>query len=139
MCVVVDIYSRRALTVVVEGEWATIKKGGNAMTIQISLAIVVSIISLCFSAYFGLRNNKRSDTKDLEERVKSDTRINMKLDNISVAVADVKKEVASMREDIASHNGRLIKLEASAKSAHRRIDFMEKCSGIDTRERSREE
>ena len=99
MCVVVDIYSRRALTVVVEGEWATIKKGGNAMTIQISLAIVVSIISLCFSAYFGLRNNKRSDTKDLEERVKSDTRINMKLDNISVAVADVKKEVASMMGD----------------------------------------
>lgn len=139
MRVVVDIYSRRALTVVVEGEWATIKKGGNAMTIQISLAIVVSIISLCFSAYFGLRNNKRSDTKDLEERVKSDTRINMKLDNISVAVEDVKKEVASMREDIASHNGRLIKLEASVKSAHHRIDFMEKCSGIDTRERSREE
>lgn len=123
----------------VVGEWTIIKKGGIAMTIQVSLAIVVSIVSLCFSTYFGLRSNKRSDTKDLEERVKSDTRINMKLDSISEAVADVKKEVASMREDIASHNGRLIKLEASVKSAHHRIDYMEKCVNVDTRDRPRED
>lgn len=114
-------------------------KGGKSMTIQATIAIIVSIVSLCFSAYFGMKNNKRSDTKELEERIKSDTRINMKLDNISETVSDVKKEVTSMRKDIASHNDRLIKVEASVKSAHHRIDYMEKLTNIDTRDRQREE
>ena len=73
------------------------------MTIEISTAIIISVVSVAFSIFFGLKNNKRSDTKDIEERVKQNTKINMKLDNIS-----------SLSEDIKS-----------VKSAHRRIDTLE--------------
>lgn len=90
------------------------------MTIEI--ALLISIVSVCFSVYFGLKNNKRTDTKDIEERVKENTRINTKLDNIGQDTREIKSEISSMREDIKSHNDKIIKLEESAKQAHHRID-----------------
>jgi septal ring factor EnvC (AmiA/AmiB activator) len=92
---------------------------------QIELAILISIVSVVFSIFFGLKNNKRSDTKDIEERVRNDTKINVKLDNISQTTQDIKNEIASMRDDIKSHNDRIIKVEESVKQAHKRLDIME--------------
>lgn len=93
------------------------------MTIEI--AVLISVVSVVFSVYFGLKNNKRTDTKDIEERVKEDTRINMKLDNIGFTTQDIKAELSSVREEIKSHGDRLIKVEESVKSAHHRLDGVE--------------
>lgn len=93
------------------------------MTIEI--ALLISVVSVAFSIFFGLKNSKRTDTKDIEERVKENTRINIKLDNIGQTTQDIKAEVSSMRDDIKSHNERLIKLEESCKSAHHRLDGLE--------------
>lgn len=65
------------------------------MTIEISTAIIISVVSVAFSIFFGLKNNKRSDTKDIEERVRQNTQINMKLDNISSLSEDIKSEIFS--------------------------------------------
>lgn len=89
---------------------------------QVELALLISIVSVAFSIFFGMKNNKRSDTKEIEERVKTDTIINTKLDNIVSTMQDVKNEIASMRNDIQSHNDRLIKVEESVKQAHKRLD-----------------
>lgn len=97
-------------------------KGGTYMTIEISTAIIVSVLSLGFSVFMGLKNNKRTDVKDIEERVKNDTRINMKLDNIAESINAVKDEVLEMRGEISSHNDKIIKLEESVKQAHKRIN-----------------
>ena len=94
------------------------------MTIEI--ALLLSIVSVAFSIFFGLKNNKRTDVKDIEERVKENTRINIKLDNIGQTTQDIKAEISSMRDDIKSHNDRIIKLEESCKSAHHRIDGLAK-------------
>lgn len=96
------------------------------MTIEISTAIIISVVSVAFSIFFGLKNNKRSDTKDIEERVRQNTKINMKLDNISSLSEDIKSEIYQMKDKLDSHNGRIIKLEDGVKSAHRRIDTLEK-------------
>lgn len=93
------------------------------MTIEV--ALLISMVSVAFSVYFGLKNSKRTDTKDIEERVKENTRINTKLDNITQTTQDIKSEISSMRDDIKSHNDRLIKVEESAKQAHHRIDGIE--------------
>lgn len=92
---------------------------------QVEIAVLISIVSVAFSVFFGLKNNKRSDTKDIEERVRNDTRINLKLDNISQTTQEVRNEVTSMREEIKLHNDRLIKVEESAKQAHKRLDTIE--------------
>lgn len=79
------------------------------MTIEI--ALLISIVSVAFSIYFGLKNGKRSDTKDIEQRVRENTLINSKLDNISSTTQEIKIELTSMRKDIKDHEERLIKIE----------------------------
>lgn len=93
---------------------------------SIEIALLISIVSVCFSVFFGLKNNKRSDTKDIEERVKDNTRINMKLDNIASNTTEIKNEVSEMRKEINLHGDRIIKVEESVKSAHHRLDGLEK-------------
>jgi predicted nuclease with TOPRIM domain len=96
------------------------------VTIEISTAIIISVLSLGFSVFMGLKNSKRTDTKDIEERVKENTRINMKLDGITSNTAEIKAELSEMRKEINSHDSRLVKIEESVKSAHHRIDGIEK-------------
>ena len=95
------------------------------MTIEISTAIIISVLSLGFSVFMGLKSNKRTDTKDIEERVKENTRINMKLDAISNNTTDIKNEVSEMRKEINSHDSRIVKVEESVKSFHHRLDGIE--------------
>lgn len=105
-----------------------IMKGGISMPI----AVIISIISVAFSVFFGLftlglnlKNNKKSDNAELTERVKENTRINMKLDTISSNTTEIKNEVTEMRKELNSHDNRIIKVEESVKSAHHRIDGLE--------------
>lgn len=93
------------------------------MTVE--LALVVSIVSVAFSIFFGLKNNKRTDTKDIEERVKENTRINVKLDDIASNIREVKAEIGTLKDDIKNHNDRIIKVEESAKQGHKRLDTLE--------------
>lgn len=86
------------------------------------IAILISIVSVVFSIFFGMKNSKRTDTKDIEERVKQNTKINMKLDNINSTTQDIKSQLSSVRSDIQKHNDKLIVLDQSCKQAHKRID-----------------
>lgn len=95
------------------------------------VAIIISIISVAFSIFFGIvslvlniKNNRRTDNSDLEDRVRENTRINMKLDAISSNTKDIKDEVVEMRKELNSHDNRIIKVEESVKSLHHRVDEM---------------
>jgi peptidoglycan hydrolase CwlO-like protein len=92
---------------------------------QVEVAFLISVVSVVFSIFFGLKNNKRSDADDIKERVRQDTVINTKLDTITQTIQDVRNEITSMRNDIQMHNDRIIKVEESCKQAHRRLDTME--------------
>ena len=93
------------------------------MTIELSTAIIISVLSLGFSVYIGLKNSKRTDTKDIEERVKENTRINMKLDTILDTINEMKSERSEI--ELAEHEQKLTKVEASTASAHHRLDGIE--------------
>lgn len=90
------------------------------MTIEI--ALLISIVSVVFSVFFGLKNNKKSDQKEIADRIARDTRTDMKLDEISSNVRDVKETVKNIQNDIKDHEGRIVKLEASHKAEHKRLD-----------------
>ena len=76
------------------------------MTIEV--ALLISIVSVAFSIFFGLKNSKKSDEKDIAEKIARDTRTDMKLDEIS--------------KDVKDHEGRIVKLEANYKAEHKRLD-----------------
>ena len=100
------------------------------MTFEITLAVLVSIISLSFSVYMGLKNNKKTDEKEVAQRIERETRMDMKLNEISNDVKEVKETVKSIQNDVKDHEGRIVKLEASYKAEHKRLDEVFRMFGI---------
>lgn len=100
---------------------------------NIELTVLISMFSVAFAVYFGLKGNKRADTKDITERVKSDTIVNVKLDEIDRNVKEIKFDLSSVKGDIKKIDERLIIVEQSSKQAHHRLD------GLETRLNSGEE
>lgn len=96
------------------------------MQIGIShVSLAVSIVVLIFSIIWNSRGDKRATTKDLEERIRANTEINVKLNDIVSTTREIKADVSDLRKDIQSHNDRLIKVEESCKQAHKRLDTLE--------------
>ena len=98
------------------------------MTIEVT--IIISAVSLAFAIYFGSKSNRRNDTKDIEERVARETKIDVKLDEISGDVKDIKHDMKSTKLKIDEMDRRLIKVEESSKSAHHRLDGLIKQEGL---------
>lgn len=86
------------------------------------IVFLIGIVTLVFSIIWNARSDKRATVQEIEERVRDNTKINTKLDDISSVSREIKDDVSSMRREIQQHNERLIKLEESCKSAHKRID-----------------
>ncbi len=86
------------------------------------IALIVTIISVSFAVYFGLKNSKRNDGADIEKKAYEQASINVKLDQIGGDVRDIKYDVTGVKKDFQLLNERVIKVEESAKSAHHRID-----------------
>ena len=89
---------------------------------MIEITLLISIISVSFSVFFGLKNSRKTDEKDIAERIARDTRTDMKLDEISKDVKEVKETVRNIQNDVKDHEGRISKLEASCNRLHERID-----------------
>lgn len=99
------------------------------MTIAIGISIASLVTTLFFNSfvlYFNSKNNKRTDTKDLAETIKDSARINVMLEMISNTTQEIKTEIVNMRKELYSHDSRLAKVEESVKSAHHRIDGLER-------------
>lgn len=92
---------------------------------KIEVALLISIISVCFSIYFGLRNNKRSDVKEIEQRVKERTETNMKLDQISRNVSDIKESISDTNKDLQELKEKIALVEQKTNKAHVRLDVIE--------------
>lgn len=89
------------------------------------VATSLGMISVVISIVFAFKSNKRTDTCEIEARVKENTVLNMKLDGILQTTTTIVNKVESMNRDLQNHNDRLIRVEESTKSAHHRIDTIE--------------
>ena len=94
---------------------------GIAVIVSI-VSVSISFVSVAFAIFFGLKNNRRSDEKEIAERIARDTKTDMKLDAIANDVKEVKETVKSIQSDVKDHEGRIVKLEASYKAEHKRLD-----------------
>ena len=90
------------------------------------LRIIISVVSVAFAVYMGLRGNRLADSHDREDRIRSETRMDEKLNDVLSTSRDTRDSVAELRKDILAHNDRLIKTEESLKSLGHRVDNVEK-------------
>ena len=91
------------------------------MTIEISL--LLSGVSVAFAIFFGICSKQRNEKKDTqEERATTDTMVMVKLENIADDLKDIKRESRENREEMKSLRDRVVIVEQSLKSYHKRLD-----------------
>ena len=82
---------------------------------NMTIPIVISIITLIFSIYVYLTTNNKNNTTEL-------TTVIVKLENIGNGIADIKAEINSMKTEQKEDHDRLIKLESSVTTLWKRMD-----------------
>ena len=94
--------------------------------VSIEITILLSVISVSYAIYFGLKRLKRNETLDIKSDTAQLTTVIVKLENISIGISEIKAELFNVKNDIKEDRERIIRLEESVKQAHKRIDGLEK-------------
>ncbi|MFQ9429101.1 MAG: hypothetical protein ACLR1M_11150 [Oscillospiraceae bacterium] len=90
------------------------------MTVEI--ALLISLVSVAFAVYSGIANLKRNGKKDTAEDAAQLTTVIVKLENINTGITEIKAEMKNVKSDVQELRDRLIVVEQSTKSAHKRLD-----------------
>lgn len=96
------------------------------MPLTVEFSLLLTVISVCSAVYFGLANKQRNDKKDMqsdaEERTATNTMVLTKLENIADDVKDIKRDYRETRQEVQHLRDRVIAVEQSLKSYHKRLD-----------------
>lgn len=94
------------------------------MTIEV--ALVISILSVSFSVFFGITNTKRNSTRDIEAKAKWNALIETKIDACIAVAEDSRNQMKELRNEIKGEiratNEKLVLVERKADKANERID-----------------
>lgn len=77
--------------------------------------LLISGVALLFSAYQFVKATEKEDTTQI-------TTVLIKLEGIADGIAEIKADMKNVKNDIRQLYERLAKVEASASSAHKRLD-----------------
>lgn len=94
------------------------------MTVEV--AVLIAGVSLAFGIYQGVSNLKRNKEADDKNEASQLTTVIVKLENIGIGVTEIKSEINNIKSETKDNRERLIKVEESAKQAHKRLDMIEK-------------
>lgn len=95
------------------------------MTWELAAALL-SVAGCVCAILFGARNSRRADDKQLRDDTLSLARIEGKLDSANRGIEDMRVEVRTHGNQIAELGTRITRCEESCKSAHHRIDTVER-------------
>ena len=97
--------------------------------ITITLTTIISIVSVSFAVFFGVKNKKRADDTDLEKRTENITRLEEKIDNLNKSfsdfAADIKLEIRDMRDRFDEVKTKQIEQQTEIKHIIQRLDKLE--------------
>ena len=99
------------------------------MTIEVSL--LIAGLGCASAIYFGLKNSRRNDVSDIKEEATKNAVINVKLDGISTDVKDIKYDISETKKKVEDLDRRVVIVEQSTKSAHKRLDGIIGCGKED--------
>jgi septal ring factor EnvC (AmiA/AmiB activator) len=88
--------------------------------------IAITLIFSILSQNRASRNSVKDEIEKAKAEAKKQARVESKLDEISSDTKDIKSDLRNVKSDISSINERLIIVEQSTKSAHKRIDNIQK-------------
>ena len=92
------------------------------LTIEISLLLSGVSVAIFFGICSKQRNEKKDTQEDAEQRATTDTMVMVKLENIADDLKDIKRESRENREEMKTLRERVVIVEQSLKSYHKRLD-----------------
>lgn len=95
------------------------------MTWELAVAILSAVGCVC-GIFYGVKNSRRADDKQLRDDAMSLARIEGKLDSANRGIEDMRVEVRTHGNQIAELGTRITRCEDSCKNAHHRIDTIER-------------
>lgn len=97
--------------------------------ITITLTTIISIVSVSFAVFFGVKTKKRAEDTDLEKRTENITRLEEKIDNLNKSfsdfAADIKLEIRDMRDRFDEVKTKQIEQQTEIKHIIQRLDKLE--------------
>lgn len=90
-----------------------------------TIVSMISMLGTLIAIYFALKNGKRTDDADFQKRVEENTRINLKLDEISNKTSDIKDEVQNISKIVQSHDIKLTELDLRCRALEERVKELE--------------
>lgn len=92
---------------------------------MIELTVLLSVVSVCASVAFAFISWKRAGDKSVREDARQTAEISVKLDNIGKSVEEIRIEQKGITQTVKDLSERVIIVEQSTKSAHKRLDAIE--------------
>ena len=92
---------------------------------QIDISIVIAVISTAFAVFFGIKNLTRSKTTDDKADATQMATMIVKIDAVGTTVNEIKSDMREFKSEQQFLRDKIIEIEASVKSAHKRIDGLE--------------
>lgn len=90
------------------------------------LTVLISVATAIVGAFLGMASFVRNNKKDHSEEIRERTILTTKLDNINHGVQDIKHQVDNTVKRLDEMNEMVVRIDESAKSAHKRIDKLER-------------
>ncbi|MBO5143633.1 MAG: hypothetical protein J6C46_11710 [Clostridia bacterium] len=89
------------------------------------ITIIISAASLITAVYVAISNSKKNDKQETKSDASEMTTVIVKLENIGNGIAEIKSEMKTIKTDMKEDHDRIIRVEESAKQAHKRIDELQ--------------
>lgn len=93
------------------------------MTVEIGT--MIAILGTISGVVFGYLGQHRAGKKEVQSDAKTHTELKTNLDYIRRGVDDIRIDLKAQENKVSDLAGAVIRLEESAKSAHKRIDGLE--------------
>lgn len=88
--------------------------------------ITIGVICSAVGALVGILGFIRYSKQDVKQETSNSTRVEIKLDYAITGINEIKSDIKDTRKDVAILQDRLTRVEESTKSAHHRIDGLQK-------------
>lgn len=104
------------------------QRSERRLPLTIEIALLLSIVSVGFGVFSAVSSKMRNDRKDTEseteEKTATHTVLMTKLEYIEETVEEIKNDNKELKGEVRDLRDRVIAVEQSLKSYHKRLDGM---------------
>lgn len=98
--------------------------------ITIALTTLISVVSVSFAVFFGIKSKKRADDEEIVKRTENITKLGEKIDNLSDSFSkfctDIKIEIRDMRNGFDEIKTKQIEQQTEIKHIIERLNKLDK-------------